>query len=145
MITYLTVFYLIIFLFIILLIIKKMFKLNICVLCASISITWILLLILYWLGYFIDIILLALLMGQSIIGIYYLLEKRLAEKFYIFRLPFILTLTFFFYYLMSPFKNILLLIGILIIWSIGYIIYSKKNLSKFKSLAKQLIECCKNW
>ena len=63
-------------LFVILLVIKSLAKLKLCVICLSVSVTWLAMLVMYKLGYFENPALLALLMGQSITGIYYLFEKK---------------------------------------------------------------------
>ena len=117
-----------------------------CVLCLSVSLTWISLLILMFLGQFYDKTLLALLMGQSITGIFYLAENRAKEELKIFRLPFILTLTFLAYHILSPSKNIIstgvFLIGI---WGVFSTIYFLRSSRKIKEIAIKVIECCKNW
>ena len=61
--------------FFLLLGIKSLFKKKLeklCVICASVSLTWIFLLILYFLGKFEDLVVIALLMGGSVVGLYYL-------------------------------------------------------------------------
>jgi len=142
------VFFGIIILFFILLGIKqfmsKKFKERFCVICASISLTWIILLILFYLDIFNNKIILALLIGTSISGIYYLIESKVKEKLKIFRLPFILTLIFIGYILIEGIEGVLSVIILLAILWISFLIiynYSSSN----NSLVKKLIECCKKW
>jgi len=60
--------------------IYKITKINICAICAAVSITWISLIIMKLLGYIIDNIIIAILMGQSIVGIMYYLDKKMKNK-----------------------------------------------------------------
>src|SRR3990167_4139959 len=104
------VIYLIIALFFIFLAVKGVFenrhkiKNNFCVICASISLTWLVLLSLYLLNLFDNVLVISLLMGMSLTGIYYLAERKIGKinkKFKIFRLPFILTLIIIAYYILT--------------------------------------------
>ena len=52
-------------------------KFKICPICAGVSGTWLWLIIGYWLDYEVDLIIPAILMGGSIVGIAYQVEKRL--------------------------------------------------------------------
>lgn len=60
--------------------IYKITKINICAICAAVSITWISLIIMKLLGYIIDNVIIAILMGQSIVGIMYYLDKKMKNK-----------------------------------------------------------------
>ena len=134
-------------LFFILLGIKVLTKSQLCSICLSVSLTWILLLILYWRGTFQDTILLALLMGQSILGIYYLIESKVKKDLLLFRLPFLLTLTFIFYSLInksiSQFSEAV--IFLILIWFGFFIIYIFKSDLRLQKFMKQIIDCCKRW
>ncbi len=131
----------IIALFLILLIIKSIFNIKkICAICLSVTIGWIILLIFYFLGIFTDKIIIAILMGHTSLGIYYILEKKMKKDILIFRLPYLLTSIFIIYTLLENF-NINNLFFILALWALFFIIY----LFKFNKLAKKLIECCKKW
>ena len=93
-----------ILLFFILLVIKNFFKEHrerFCVICVTVSLTWVVLLVLFWLKLFEDKIIIALLMGQSILGVYYILEGQVKEELKIFRLPFLLTLIIIGYLLLT--------------------------------------------
>lgn len=137
-------------LFVIILVLKQLTKELInkefCVLCATISLTWISLLILHWNGLFDNPSLIALLMGGSIVGIYYLVERRVKKELLLFRLPFFLTQIFVGYLLLKPsldlWKSALLL---LLLWSLFTISYISRNSPLFQKKVKQLIECCKRW
>lgn len=135
-------------LFVLLLIVKVIFKLNFCVLCGAVSLTWISLVGLFWAGLFEDILLIALLMGGSIVGIYYLVEKKVREQLHIFRFPFFLTLVFWAYLLLKFEFNasVFIVAGLVVfLWLICGFLYFFRNNAKFKSVVSKLIDCCKNW
>lgn len=121
-------------------IIKHKSKWSFCVICVSISLTWIILLVLYFSKSFNNILIISLLMGMSITGIYYLAEKKIKnDKIKVFRLPFILTLITIIYYILT-FENIINSIFILSgLWVLFFLIYSWNN----SNFVKKLLECCK--
>ncbi len=126
--------------------IKSIVKKEFCVICTAISITWITLLALYLAKAYNDALLIGILMGQSIVGVFYLLESKVREELKIFRLPFILTLTLIAYSLLSKTINMPnLMILLAITWAITFIIYIYRNSPKVNSVAKKMLECCKRW
>ena len=136
-------------LFFIFLVTKGLFKSlkeNFCAICAAISLTWISLLVLDWIGIFENKVIIALLMGQSILGIYYILEGKVKEELKIFRLPFLLTLIVIGYSLLiisdDLVKDAVLL---LLIWLIFILLYFYRNNRKMKHWITKIIECCKKW
>ena len=132
-------------LFFILLILKNILNFKkLCVLCVSVSLTWIVLLILFLTNIFTDKIIIAILMGHTSLGIFYLWEKNVREKFKIFRLPLLLTFIFIIYAVLENFEfnSLLLILGLWIVFSL---IYLFRNNKKFSKVAKKLIECCRNW
>ncbi len=121
-------------------------KARLCLICASVSLTWVTLLVLYKNGYFDDAIILGMLMGQSIVGIFYLLEGKLDEKFHLFKVPFLLTLTFAFYSLVvfpEDFLKAAVLLGAL--WAVFTLLFFYRNNKVAKGLVKRMLECCKRW
>lgn len=135
-------------LFFILLIIKKFLsnklKKNFCVLCGAVVLTWIGLLVLYFLGIFQNKIILALLIGESTLGIFYLVEKKVKEKLKIFRLPFLLTLILLAYLLLEIPKDIIIdAIFLIVIWVAFILIYLFQSNGKIKKIGRRLIECCR--
>ena len=83
MIYYVLFFILALFLFFALIItpfIKNRFNKKLCAICAAVSLTWIGLLIAKYLGYSIDALILAILMGESVTGIMYLFEGYAEKK-----------------------------------------------------------------
>lgn len=60
--------------------IKKLIGKKICAICAAVSLTWLSLLILWLAGFNIDPLVIAVLMGQSIVGIMYQTEEYFEQK-----------------------------------------------------------------
>ena len=121
---------------------KNRIKDNFCVVCVSISLTWIFLFGLYLFGLFDNILIISLLMGMSITGIYYLTDNKIRKrnkKFRVFRLPFILTLIIIAYYVLTferIINSILIVAGLWVLFALIYVY----NNAKF---VKKLLECCK--
>lgn len=145
MISPLAIFLAIVLFFIIFLAIKGIAKKTFCVICASISLTWLAFLFLYYAGLFREPVLIAVLIGESIVGIYYLLEKHIKENLLIFRLPFLLTLTFAAYLLFA--RKEIISIGLFLggSWIAFLTIYIYRHNVGLKGLTDRIISCCKNW
>ena len=120
---------------------KNKIKKNLCVICASISLTWIVLLFLYLFNLFDNILIISLLMGMSVTGIYYFTENKIkkANKLKIFRLPFIITLIVIAYYILTFEDIINNILIVLALWLLFVLVYFYNN-TKF---IKKLLECCK--
>ncbi len=103
--------------------------------------TWLIFLVLYYFGYFQNLVVLALLMGATASGIFNLLK----EKLNIFKLPFILTLLTITYFLLVKQIDFSLLIFNLILWLLFGLIFLFSKNQNLKSVIKKLIECCKDW
>jgi len=126
-----------------LLLLKPSFALKICIICVTISLSWLTLLALYTAGLFRDPVLIALLMGQSIVGLYYLIEKRVPKQLLVFRLPFLLTLTLVAYSVLSWRSSLLPVYWFVFgLWILARLILAYYNDPGHPSLAKQLIDCC---
>ena len=124
-------------LFFILLIIKQFIKSKkLCVICVSVSLLWIILLVSYYLNIFADKIIIAILMGHTSLGIFYLLYDTLG----LFKLPFLLTAISVIYFVFEGIimESLYLLVGI---WGIFFIFKLFKN----KSFSRKILECCKKW
>lgn len=134
-------------LFVILLLAKAVLKKSFCVICGSVCGTWIGGYILWRLGLWNNPILLALLMGQSITGIYYLWERKVRERYHVFRLPFLLSLTALFAFLILPLNKQMFWVGgfLTLLWVAFFAGYFLREKPRFRSVVRKLIECCKNW
>ena len=137
----------IVILFIIFLIIKEIFKLKrFCVICIAVALTWIIFLFLYFLDIFEDKVILAILIGQSSIGIFYLLDNKFRDELKIFKLPFLLTLIIIAYYILSTPLNIIKnILFIAVIWFVLFLVYIYRNNKIINNLVNKLVECCKRW
>ncbi len=133
-------------LFFVLLAAKGKISKRFCVICTSVSLSWIGFLILYRLGYFSNVLILGILIGESVTGIYYLAEKNVVESLHVFRLPFLLTLTLIAYLLLDPSVIAIPLIvffsGLWVLFLLGYTYRHREGTGR---LVKKIIECCKNW
>src|SRR3989338_5442151 len=115
-----------------------------CALCAAVFFTWTALLISLKLGIFSNNIIVALLMGQSITGIMYLIEKKAQKDLLFFRLPLLLTLTFMGYFILQVQEGMLLQTTafLLSLWCIFSLIYLYRNKVAFKVFVDRVVRCC---
>lgn len=133
-------------LFFVLLFLKSVTKKDFCVICLSFSLTWVYLLFLLYTKAFSDALLLGIFMGQTSIGIYYVLERKLNKRFHIFRLPFLLSLTLLIYTVLNYSSTVLSATKFtLAIWAIFILIFVYRKNPKARKLVKKIIECCKRW
>lgn len=132
--------------FFVLLAAKHVLKKEFCVLCASVSLTWLGFLMAYKLGRWMDPTPILVLMGGSVVGIYYLLDRRVRALWHVFRLPFFLTLVLAVLAVFYPVRVLvtpaLLTAGA---WFFMSFIYFLRHIPGVKSFFKQLLECCRNW
>lgn len=131
--------------FIFLLLIKKWLPFTICVICLSVSGTWLVLLGLYQFSTFNDSVILSLLMGGSVVGLYYMVEKRVPENLTVFRLPFLMTLFFAAYTTITLTFAVLPFLLILLTWIVLLFIYTYRNKPGVRQTVKNITECCGKW
>tara|TARA_Y100001958_G_C21101391_1_gene451233 strand:- start:151 stop:588 length:438 start_codon:yes stop_codon:yes gene_type:complete len=124
---------------------RSIFSLKICALCASVSLTWITLLFLFYLGYEINPVFVGILMGGSVVGVMYFLEQKLPEKYQLFKLPFFLTLVSLSYFVIEQTIDIGVIVTFLVLWLLMVFIHISHNIKSFRVLGRKMIECCKNW
>lgn len=133
--------------FVAVLVLKKLTNSPICAICAGVSLTWITLLISYWLDWFaVNPILIAVLMGQSVVGLYYLLERKLKERWHVFRLPFLLSGTLTVYLLLGYTNGLLAaVIFVATLWLLTGMLFLSHENPRLRKITESLIACCKNW
>lgn len=105
--------------------VSKNSKKEFCVVCASIFLTWVLLLILNSLNLFQNKIIIAILIGESTLGLFYLINKKF-KAMEIFKLPLILTLIVLGYTLLEGFtysNEVLIFLGILWLFFWIYLLF----------------------
>ncbi len=133
-------------LFVGLLIIKSMSKWQFCVICTSVSFTWMTLLALYWLGLFDQPVIIAVLMGQSIVGFYYFLEKKTREELHIFRLPLLLTLTLVAFMALGVTTDLIQGLNLLAaLWVVLTLLFLYRRNPRVRIVVDRIIACCKDW
>ncbi len=120
-------------------------KLKACALCAAVSLTWIVLLVAFYLGGSVHILLLGILVGTSITGISYLLEEKLTKEYLLFKLPFFLTLVSVAYMVIEKIVVLEALIILATLWIVSGALFVNRDAEKLKGLAGKIISCCKNW
>jgi len=117
-----------------------------CAICIAVSITWIGLLIVYWTGLFKDNTIVAILIGQSSLGIFYIWEKKARESVKIFRLPFLLSLILTDYTLIEGISySTSVIYFILVLWIFFVVIYVFRKNVRIRKFVKKMVECCKKW
>jgi len=127
------------------LLLKTLVKLNVCTICLAVSLTWLTLLALRALGWFDNDLILALLLGQSVVGGYYLWERRVKADWLIFRLPVLLTLTFVAWSLLLIDVDPALLGLVAAIWIVHNLLYTYRTRPGVKSHVDKLLACCGRW
>jgi len=134
-------------LFVVLLLVKKTASktVKICAVCLAVTISWVSLLAMLSIGYIDDELVVGILMGQSSLGVYYLLEKKVPSELLVFRLPTLLTLTLLVFTAVSATWQVdaWLLVGV--IWFVVGLLYFYRNNEWAKGKVKSMIECCSDW
>jgi len=143
-----SIIYLIIGLFFAILVVKSFLGKKgekICAICSAFALTWILLLVLYYLGIYDNLLLIGLLMGLTILGVYYTWERNINRERTLFRLPVLLTLVLIGYFLLTL-ENLIKELGTLVIlWVVFGIFYFYRSDSKTRKFIDKIVECCKKW
>lgn len=127
------------------LIIKPRIKLNLCMICLAVSLTWISLLVLRQLGLFDNDVLIALLLGQSVVGGYYLWERRVKDVWLLFRLPVLLSLSLAAWTLLTLSLDLPLIGIVLVVWLLHGLLYTYRNKPATKAYVDKIIACCSKW
>jgi len=132
-------------LFALLIAFRSVFSLKVCALCGAVSVTWLTLLILFYLDYVIDPVLVALLIGGSVVGSMYLLEQKLPEKYQLFKLPYFLMFVSLAYFVVTKSMSVSVMVLLGVVWLIALLIHVGGRVEKLKIVGRKIIECCKNW
>ena len=135
----------IVFVFILILTLQRRIPWRMCAICIAVSLTWIVSLGLFHLGYLENQLLIALLMGQSMLGVYYLLESNVKEHYLTLRVPFLLTITYLGYMGLTLQINLYVILLLFTLWAVGGLILTFRHQPRFRATAQKLIECCRNW
>ncbi len=129
-----------------LLAVKYVLKKEFCVLCASVSLTWLGFLMAYKLGRWADPTPILVLMGGSVVGLYYLVDRRVRALCHVFRLPFFLTLVLAVLAVFYPLRELVLpIVFTLGVWLLMGFTYALRHAPGVKAFFQQLLACCRNW
>lgn len=134
-----------IILFFLLLGIKNWKEWSFCAICTVSTLTWIALGGLYVLGLFDSLILIVLMAGMTLHGLYQLWEEKTSRKYLVFRLPVLLTSVILLYQIFI-WEISLELFGLLIaVWILFLTLYFYRENSRFEAYVDDIIECCRDW
>lgn len=125
--------------------VKSALKLSVCSICAAVVLSWLSLATLRSLGWFEDDTLLALLMGMSVVGGYYLWERHAKSEQLVFRLPALLTLVFMAWSVVRFQIDLTVLIVLFLVWLLHGMSYVYRNNPRIKPRVDKIIACCSDW
>ncbi len=133
---------------------NKIFPIRICPVCAGVALTWIWMLTTFFLGYGIDLLILGMLMGGSVVGIAYQLERHflvgrvLQNKLLLWKTVFIVS-GFMAVYSLINVKWIAFLLATAIIAALSIFAITKRSGSEMRKqnknveqLEKDMEDCC---
>ena len=132
-------------LFFILLGLKNRTEWRFCAICTASTTTLITLTGLYVLDLFDSLILIVLMAGMTLHGLYQLWEEKSSRKYLMFRLPLLLTgITAL--YQAIVWQIYLELFGLLTaLWAIFLSMYFYRENDRFEAYVDDIIECCREW
>ncbi len=119
--------------------------LRVCALCAAVSGTWLILLVLFYAGAAVDPVLLGILMGGSVVGGLYWFQQTLPRAASLFTLPFFLTGVLGVYGILKADSSQYTLMLLAVLWSLFLVIYVWQKVPGLRTASEKIIECCKNW
>lgn len=132
-------------LFLLFLSIRAVSRLNFCAACATISATWLFLLVARLAGWPVSPLLIGVLMGESAVGLYHLLEKRAPPVWLVFRWPFLVTLTIMVYIIIGARSGAALALVLAALWIVWGGVFILRKYPAIKKISEQLIACCRDW
>jgi hypothetical protein len=128
------------------LIVRSVFKIDLCAICASVTATWITLLVFHFTKDGVDPVILGILLGGSSVGLmYYLFNNK--NTLQIFKFPLIISLFWIVYIAITGLeefevKDIGILLSVWILFGVLYFFHKNAYLRKWW---QRIIECCRNW
>lgn len=118
---------------------------KMCALCLGVTTTWAGLLTAHWIGVFHDTALLGLLMGSTVLGIFYTVEDRIEGPLELFRLPLYLTLLVTAYTLLRASAHAGSIGVIVLLWSAFGLLYLYREDECVNDHIERIIACCRDW
>lgn len=132
-------------LFVGLLAMRDTLGIRVCALCGAVSGTWIVLLGLYHSGAYANETVIALLIGQSIVGGLYAVRARVPDRYHVYLLPSLLTATVLGYTLVVLELLVYAMGVITITWVLGVLLYTTRERERVETLFEVLVACCRDW
>lgn len=129
-------------------VVRKMIKLNLCPVCVGVAGTWLWLVIAYFGGYQIELIIPAMLMGGSVVGVMSKLERLIELKFVLVWKTIFVVSGFLAMNSLITSQWLVLTMGIIIaiiatlIFRTGKIEVNKAGSEKFQELKEKMKNCC---
>jgi hypothetical protein len=118
---------------------------SVCSICLAVSLTWVGLFALRQFGLFENEAVIALLLGQSVVGGYYLWERRAPRDWLVFRLPVLLVLSFAAWSIVALDVDLTLLGLVALTWAVHGFLYAYRTRPSVKSSFDNIIACCSRW
>ncbi len=122
---------------------NKFLRFKICPICAGVFLTWLGLLILKFLNYSFDFLILALLMGGSVVGIVYKLGENIKSDKNLFLWKLIaIPLGFLGFYNLIYFRLLWFILAAFFVVILFFILKNNYNNQKVEEIEKKLKNCC---
>lgn len=125
--------------------VKAVSGVRVCALCGAVSGTWVVLLGMYHVGSYANRTVIALLVGQSIVGGFYLVRNRVAEPYEVYSLPAFLTATVLGYTLLVPAVLLEALAVVALTWLAAGILFAYRENQRVEALFDEVVACCRDW
>lgn len=127
------------------LMLKKYLPILGCALCVAVAATWFVLWLISQNGVVVNPLLLALMIGESVVGTYYLAEKRASQDWQIFRLPFFLSLMLVGLMLASATPTVGAALIVAGLWAIHALLFYYRKSPRLQTKVRAIIDCCSGW
>lgn len=135
----------IIVLYVIGLLVHTITRWRFCALCVGVSLTWLWLLVARLFGRVDDALLIGILMGGSAVGLMYLLERRLPERFSLFRLPYFVSAVALVYTVLGGQLRGSALAALVLLWMAVLGVYLSRMNSRVARVVQKIVACCRDW
>lgn len=128
-----------------LLIVKSTVGVRLCALCGAVSGTWLVLLGLSYAGQYVNETVIALLLGQSIVGVLYVLRTRLPAQYEVYSFPFVLGGTVLGYVAVTG--ELLVEASILTagVWLAAGLLFTYRENDRVATVFDEVVACCRDW
>lgn len=119
--------------------------LSFCAVCVSFTAVWVGLYSAYWLNVFDSLLLVVLMAGMTLHGIYGVWESKISDRFRVFRLPFLLTGLTVFYMMFAIDFRLEKIAFLLALWLFFSVLYLYRESEAFGAYIDEMVGCCKDW